>query len=245
MRRLGVSALAAVAGGYAGLLWLGRTYGATRAERRSSLPGDGLCADPQIVTTHAVSIDAPPERVWPWLVQMGWGRGQWYTARWVDRLLFPHNGPSADVLVPELQRLAVGDRILDGPPEADCAFLVDDLEPRRHLVLHSTDHLPPGWADRFGAGIDWTWAFVLDPVDGGRTRFLFRTRVRLRPWWVTAFYWTAIVPADFIMSRQMLRGVKVRAERTSAADLVRLASRPPVPEVAELRPGTASAAGRG
>ena len=58
--------------------------------------------------------------------------------------------------------LAVGDRILDGPPEAHCAFLVEQLEPRRHLVLHSTEHLPPGWADRYGAGIDWTWAFVLD-----------------------------------------------------------------------------------
>src|SRR5829696_8141190 len=106
MRRTPV--LAAVVGGYAGLQWLGRTYGATRAERRRSLPGDGLCADPQIVTTHAVTIDAPPEHVWPWLVQMGWGRGQWYTARWVDRLLFPDNGPSADVLVPEWQHLAVG-----------------------------------------------------------------------------------------------------------------------------------------
>jgi hypothetical protein len=236
--------VAAVAGGYASLQWLGRTYGATRAERRRSLPGDGRCAEPHIVTTHAITIDAPPEHVWPWLVQMGWGRGQWYTARWVDRLLFPNNGPSAEILVPELQRLAVGDRVLDGPPEANCAFVVDDLEPPRHLVLHSTEHLPPGWADRFGAGIDWTWAFVLGPVDGGRTRFVFRTRVRLRPWWVTAFYWTVIVPADFVMSRQMLRGVKERAERTSTADLVRLASTPSVPEAADLRPGATSDAGR-
>ena len=245
MTRLTASAIAAVAGGYVGLQWLGRTYGATRAERRRSLPGDGLCADPHIATTNAVTIDASPEHVWPWLVQMGWGRGQWYTARWVDRLLFPNNGPSADTLVPELQRLAVGDRVLDGPPEADCAFVVHDLEPPRHLVLHSTEHLPPGWADRFGAGIDWTWAFVLHPVEGRRTRFLFRTRVRLRPWWVTAFYWIVIVPADFVMSRQMLRGVKVRAERTTAADLVRLASGPSVPEATHLGPGTASAAGRG
>jgi hypothetical protein len=236
--------VAAVAGGYASLQWLGRTYGATPAERRRSLPGDGRCAEPHIVTTHAITIDAPPEHVWPWLVQMGWGRGQWYTARWVDRLLFPNNGPSAEILVPELQRLAVGDRVLDGPPEANCAFVVDDLEPPRHLVLHSTEHLPPGWADRFGAGIDWTWAFVLGPVDGGRTRFVFRTRVRLRPWWVTAFYWTVIVPADFVMSRQMLRGVKERAERTSTADLVRLASTPSVPEAADLRPGATSDAGR-
>ena len=216
------TALVAAAVGYAALQWLGRTYGATRAERHRRLPGDDLCAAPQIVTTHAGTIDAPPEHVWPWLAQMGWGRGQWYTAQWVDRLMFPMNGPSAETLVPEWQGLAVGDRILDGPPEARCAFVVEDVDPPRHLVLHSREHLPPGWVDRFGAGIDWSWVFVLDAIGGGRTRFLFRTRVRLNPWWVAAFYWTAIVPADFVMSRQMLRGVRARAERTTPADLARL-----------------------
>jgi hypothetical protein len=217
------AALAAAIGtGYAALQWLGRTYGATRAERHRPLPGDDLCTAPHIVTMHAITIAAPPEHVWQWLAQMGWGRAQWYTARWVDRLLFAANGPSAEALVPEWQPLAAGDRILDGPPEAHCAFVVDDLDPPRYLVLHSREHLPPGWADRFGAGIDWTWAFVLDPVDAERSRFLFRTRVRLRPWWVAACYWAVGVPADFVMSRQMLRGVKSRAERTTAADLARL-----------------------
>ncbi|MGY1735756.1 hypothetical protein [Geodermatophilus sp. SYSU D00684] len=212
--------LAAGGAGYAALQWLGRTAGTHRAERHRLLPGDGLCRDPQIVTTHATTVDAPPEHVWPWLVQMGWGRGQWYTARWVDRLLFPRNGPSADRLVPAWQHLAVGDRVLDGPPEAHCAFTVAELAPPRHLVLHSREHLPPGWAERFGAGIDWSWAFVLDPLEGGRTRFLFRTRARLRPWWVAAAYRLAVVPADLVMSRQMLRGVRSRAERTTPADLV-------------------------
>jgi hypothetical protein len=224
--RTAALAAAAVAAGYTELQWLGRTYGATRAERRRPLPGDQLCADPQIGTTHAVTIDAPPERVWPWLVQMGWGRGQWYTARWVDRLLFPNNGPSAETLVPAWQQLAVGDRILDGPPEAHCAFVVDDLDRPRHLVLHSREHLPPDWADRFGASIDWTWVFVLERVEGDRTRFLFRTRVRLRPGWVAASYWALIVPADYVMSRQMLRGVKARAERITGADVAALATSP-------------------
>jgi hypothetical protein len=89
-------------------------------------------------------------------------------------------------------------------------------------VLHSTDHLPPGWDRRYGAAITWSWAFVLEPVDGERTRFVLRSRVRLSPWWVTAFYWAVIVPADFVMARQMLRGVRSRAERTSSADLARL-----------------------
>jgi hypothetical protein len=229
MRRGAIPAAAAVVvAGYAALQRLGSTYGSTPAERHRSLPGDQLCPNPQIVTTHAITIDVPPSHVWPWLVQMGWGRGQWYTARWVDRLLFPNNGASADTLIPELQELTVGDRILDGPPQAHTAFVVERLEPRRHLVLHSTEHLPPGWAERYDAVIDWSWAFVLEPVEGGRTRFLFRTRARLQPWWVLLAYRAVMVPADFVMSRQMLRGVRARAGATTAADLARLQPRGPV-----------------
>ena len=117
----------AAAVGYGLSQWLGRADGATATERTEPFPGDDLVDRAHLVTTHAVTIGAQPERVWPWLVQMGWGRGQWYTARWVDRLLFPDNGPSAERIVPELQDLHVGDRILDGPPEANCAFEVAEL----------------------------------------------------------------------------------------------------------------------
>jgi hypothetical protein len=81
-------------------------------------------------------------------------------------------------------------------------------------VLHSREHLPPGSAERFGAEIDWSWAFVLDRVAERRTRLLVRSRVRLRPGWVSAFYRAVIVPADFLMSRQMLHGIRARAEGT-------------------------------
>jgi hypothetical protein len=212
-----VTAGCAIAGLLA-LQWLGRNYGATRAERRRRLSGDELMADPMAVTTHAITIDAPPNRIWPWLVQMGWHRGAWYTAEWVDRLLFPANGPNADRILPEFQDLAVGDHIPDGPPEVQCDFIVAELEPNRHLVLHSADHLPPRWKERFGAWIDWTWAFILDDLGNGRTRFIFRSRGRAGPSWVAAVYMMAIIPADFVMSRQMLRGVKTRAERMAPAD---------------------------
>jgi hypothetical protein len=201
----------AAAAGYTVLHWSGRTAGSTGFERRRVVPGDELVAEPTFVTNHATTVAAPPERIWPWLLQMGWHRGGWYTARWVDRLLFPGNLPSADRIVPELQTLAVGDRIPDGAPETGCEFVVEALEPHRHLVLHSRTHLPPGWADRFGATIDWTWAFVLEPMGPERTRFLFRSRARLAPGWVAAVYWLGIVPADFVMARQMLRGVRERA----------------------------------
>jgi hypothetical protein len=211
MRRAIVAGAVAMAA-YGALQWLGRSYGATRAERRAWFPGDELVVPPNAETTHATTINAPPACVWPWLVQMGWGRGQWYTARWVDRLLFPANGPSAERIVPELQHLAPGDRIFDGPPQAKCSFVVAQLETDRHLVLHSTEHLPPGWAERFGAWIDFTWVFALDDLGDGRSRFLFRSRSRVGPLWVRAFYLAVMVPADFVMARQMLRGVKRRAE---------------------------------
>jgi hypothetical protein len=203
--------LGLAATGYAALQWLGRTAGATKAERRRPHPGDALVADPTFVTNHATTVDAPPERIWPWLVQMGWHRGGWYTARWVDRLLFPGNLPSADRILPELQSLQVGDRIPDGAPDTGCEFVVEALDPNRHLLLRSRTHLPPAWADRFGASIDWTWAFILDPRGTTHTRFLFRSRARLAPRSVAAVYWLTIVPADFVMAGQMLRGVRSRA----------------------------------
>jgi hypothetical protein len=198
------------------LVHLGRTYGSRAEERARTLPGDGIVARPTAVTNHAVTIDAPSDCVWPWLVQMGWGRGGWYTARWVDRLLFPANGPSAERIIPELQALAVGDFVPDGPPESECGMTVEVLEPNRALVLHSTSHLPRSWRGR--AAADWSWAFMLTPVDGGRrTRFLFRSRWSTAPWWLTAAGWLGIVPADFVMARAMLRGVRRRAELLARA----------------------------
>lgn len=201
--------------GYAGLQLLGRTYGSTPAERRGRLPGDEVVSRPHFAITHAATIDAPAEAVWPWLVQVGWHRAGWYTPRWVDRLLFPANAPSANEIRPDWQGLAVGDFVPDGPPETECGFTVLHLEPNRHLVLHSTSHLPISWRRQGRAAVDWTWAFVLEPAGEGTTRFTFRWRALTRPWWLRVLAWVMIVPADAVMSRGMLRGVASRAERTA------------------------------
>jgi hypothetical protein len=143
---------------------------------------------------------------------MGRGRGAWFTARWVDRLLFPANGPSPDSIVPELQDIAVGTFIPDGPPETETGLFVVELEPGRALVLRSNSHLLMSWRGR--ATLDWTWTFVLTPVDGGRrTRYHFRSRWVTVPWWWTLSGFIEIVPAGFVMSLDHLRGVKKRAER--------------------------------
>ena len=218
--RLGLAAAAVVATAEAGLVHLGRTYGSSEDERRKRLPGDELVAGPTVQTDHAITISAPPAAVWPWLLQMGWGRGAWYTARWVDRLLFPANGPSADQIVPELQDITIGTFIPDGPPETKTGLHVVELQPERALVLRSNSHLPMSWRER--ATLDWTWAFVLTPVDGGqRTRYHFRSRWVTTPWWFTLGGWLGVVPADFLMSRDHLRGVKTRAERLALAQPVR------------------------
>jgi hypothetical protein len=96
--------------------------------------------------------------------------------------LFPANEPSADRIVPEMQNLCVGDWVPDGPPETGCGFRVELREPKQHLVLHSTEHLPPQFSERFGAWMDWTSAFTLRELGPGRTRFVFRSRVCLGPW---------------------------------------------------------------
>jgi hypothetical protein len=193
------------------LIRLGKTYGSTPDERKLRLAGDDIVPNPQVVTNHAITINAAPDDVWPWLAQMGWHRAGWYTAGWVDKLLFPLNWPSANRIIPALQDIRVGDFIPDGAPETKCGLIVRQLEPGRVMALHSTSHLPLSWRDK--ASLDWSWAFVLIPLDQGRrTRFLFRSRWVTAPWWFTLAGWLGIVPADFLMSHDMLEGVKLRAE---------------------------------
>ncbi len=203
--------------GYAGLQVLGRRAGSTAAERRARLPGDDLVPRPTMVTNHGVSIGAPPDAVWPWLTQMGWHLGGYYTPHWVDRLLFPRNRPSLDRLDPALVRdLAVGDTIPDGPP-GTAWYVVAEVDAPYTLVLHSTTHVPAAWRERFGAGIDWTWTFRLTPRPGPGTRLHLRVRGRTTPWWLTVGYHAVLVPADFVMATGMLHGIRGRVESAATS----------------------------
>ena len=214
-RLLARRATLTLGGAYALVQWRARTAGATTSERRSLMAGDDIVRDATMTTTHAATMAVPPQSIWPWLIQMGWHQGGWYTARWVDQLLFPDNWPSADHLIPELQSRTVGDVIPDGPPASGCSFTIERCDPGRALVLHSTTHLPLTWRERWGAHLDWTWAFERRPVGDDRTRFVFRVRGRAAPWWVTVTYQLVIVPADLVMARQMIRGIRSRAATTS------------------------------
>jgi hypothetical protein len=225
MARTGWYVLGSALIGYAALHVLGRRAGSTAEERRQRMPGDELVPQPHIRTNHAITIEVRPADVWPWLMQMGWHLGGYYTPEWVDRMLFGQNWPSLDHLDPALLRtLKVGNTIPDGPP-GTAEFVVVEVYAPHALVLRSTTHVPPAWRKSFGAKIDWTWSFRLTELPGGRTRLQLRVRGRTAPRWLTATYLASIIPADYVMADGMLRGIKRRAE---SGALLRSSGRSPL-----------------
>jgi uncharacterized protein YndB with AHSA1/START domain len=141
---------------------------ATAVEKHRSLPADGMVSDPIFTSTHAITIDAPPEEVWPWIAQMGSGRAGWYSWDVVD------NGgrASSRSIVPALQTVVLGD-VMPAVPGAKDAFVVAAVEPPRDLVLT----VPDGHGGNAVA-----WEHFLQPLDGGRTRLIVRGRAS--PHWL-------------------------------------------------------------
>lgn len=221
-----IGALAATAGAVLWLERLGRRWGASDDEVRAALPGDEVVPHPMLETTHAVTIHAPAATVWPWLVQMGYGRAGWYTNSWwyklIDRYVFRVDMARADRILPHLQHLAVGDVIPDGPP-GTAYFTVIGLEPERVLALYSTTHgtvwLPPALRDnpRLGIHAELSWTFVLRAAgaDPQQTRLILRSRVSGGPALYRALGRALMPPADFLVARLMLRTIKRNAERTA------------------------------
>jgi hypothetical protein len=188
---------------------LGRRSGATDGEIVAPLPGDAIVARPRWISTRAITIDAAPDEVWPWIVQMGYPahRAGWYTPHWLDRMQWGIRERSSDVVVPELQDLSPGDRVPDSR-DWSAYFTVAALAPARALVLHSTRHvMPPMRSNEF------SWAFVLRPAGPGRTRLLIRARGRMEPWWARLLLGPLIGVGDFVNASVMLRGIRARAER--------------------------------
>jgi hypothetical protein len=201
----------------------GRRWGATDEELTTPMPGDELVRDPKTRTMHAITIDAPPDAVWPWLVQMGYHRAGWYTYPWVDRYVWHIENPSADEVIEDLQTLAVGDVVPDGEP-GTASYVVSEIDPPHTLVLRSTSHVPEPL--RGTMWIDWTWAFSLTSDADGRTRLRVAVRATYGPWWARPLMEGLVVPSDFVMARSMLGGIRRRAEgRPSRMDRVDAARR--------------------
>jgi hypothetical protein len=190
-----------------------RNYGATRAERGATLPGDELVPGPTSASTMAVTIDAPPSEVWPWLVQMGCDRAGFYS--W-DRL---DNGgrPSATEIHPEWQDVEAGARV-QCTPDGRYWFDVERLQPERALVLRSSIDVrtrrpfdPGGKRPRFF--VDGIWAFVLDELPDRKTRLVVRSFGSARPRLLFgAANLLFMDPAHVVMQVRQLRNLKRRAE---------------------------------
>ena len=179
------------------------TWGARPAEISMKLPGDELLADAGLVSTRAVTIDAPPAAIWPWLVQMGSGRGGAYTYDWIENLLGLHMHSARQVL-PQFQNLQVGDELPLGPSRP--TMRVEVCDPERTLAIRIEDG-------------NWVWIFALVAEDG-QTRLISRNRIATPgaalP--VRLFNLLVMEPGSLIMERKMLLGIKQRAERPQTAD---------------------------
>ncbi|MEU4541515.1 hypothetical protein AB0G15_42475 [Streptosporangium sp. NPDC023825] len=173
------------------------TWGATHDEAGSALPGDELLPGPCLVATRAVTVDAPPGAIWPWLVQMGSGRGGAYTYDWIENL-FGLNMHSADEILPRFQGLKAGDVLPLGATGPRMRAQV--VEAEQALVFRSEDG-------------NWVWAFILRP-EGEMTRLISRNRIAAPDAGPLGRLATLLMePGSLIMERKMLLGVKERAER--------------------------------
>ncbi len=213
---------AAAAGGY--LLYLRPRFlrwGATAEEVQQALPGDEFVAHPRYVSTRAVTIKAPADDVWPWLVQMGQGRGGLYSYAWLETIA-GCDVRNAERILLEFQRLKVGDTVRLTPEgRYNLALTVALLEPARALVLRTPAPAAGDRSKSMEAGYpDATWAFILEPLDERTTRLIVRWRSDYKPAPMGSFFnQYGLEPVHFLMERKMLLGIKGRAEWTSRHEL--------------------------
>ena len=176
-------------------------WGATDAEVVSAMPGDEIVPEPSFIATRAITIAAPPEDVWPWIVQIGTWRAGFYSYDLFDNAA----RPSADRILPQFQATRVGDWVpMSSTVNETTAFKVKAFEPNQWLL----------WAKPHS-----TWSWTLTPVDGGRTRLV--TRLKENYDWRSSpglALLTLILfeLGDFPMMRKLLVGIRWRAERLAA-----------------------------
>jgi len=180
-------------------------WGATAGERSALLPGDDLLPSADLVATRVITVGAPPQEVWPWVAQMGQGRGGLYSYDALENLV-GCDMHSADEIVAAWQDIQVGDEFRLHP---DVALVVAAVEPERALVVQGG--VPMGDSP---APYDFTWAFVLRAAPGGTTRVVARERYHYRTPWAPLIVEPVSV-ASFVMTERMLRGIRDRAERAA------------------------------
>jgi len=179
-------------------------WGATDEEVRGPMPGDDIVPRASFNATRAITIEAPSERVWPWIVQMGYRRAGWYTYDLLDNAGYE----SADHIIDEFQHPKIGDWIpMAGKVNETTAFKIKALETNQWLLWEK-----PGS----------TWAWKLIPLADGSTRLIIRLKATYA-WESPAMALMTLILmefGDFPMMRRALKGIKLRAERMSVAAAV-------------------------
>lgn len=186
-------------------------WGATDAEVSVDLPSDALVPEPSAQNTRAITIEAPPHEVWPWLAQIGADRGGFYSYDFLENL-FGLRIHSADHIVAEWQDVKVGD-VVHATRSRTGGWYVVDVQPGQMLALQTADLVrgrpalrtdPHGW--------EFLWTFVLIDRGDGSTRLLVRERVAVASP-LMRLLMTPVGPVSFLMTRRMMLGIKERSER--------------------------------
>jgi proline iminopeptidase len=194
-------------------------WGATGEEVAGPYPGAELVPEGKRSGTMGVTIAASPEQVWPWLVQMGWDRGGWYSWDQLDNA----GRPSATEIHPEWQDVAVGDQLSFWAPGRRLdSYRIGVLEPNRFLGLYGYTDLRGRWLDRNeprpAAYMEAIWGFLLDELPCGHTRLVVSGYQTFRPRWMERFAadWL-VLPVSWIMQARMLAVLKRNIERATHA----------------------------
>ena len=175
--------------------WMDR-WGATDEEIAAVFPGDELVPEPASFINRAVTINAAPEDIYPWLLQLDANKAGWYSYTWMEALL-NCKMVNADRIHPEWQNLEVGDKVEMCPSGVPPAYIVAQIHPDQAIVM---GHQENGeWVDLY--------QFVIMPQEDGTSRLILRTRTMM-----VGGIWTFIHPGAFIMERGLLLGIKERAE---------------------------------
>lgn len=187
-----------------------RGWGATDEELSRTLLGDEFVATPRLSFTRAITIRAPIEQVWPWIAQIGEGRGGLYTYAFLETIFGGHSR-KAERIVPEYQRIQAGDNLAlypDGP-----RYRVACVQPPSTLVLRTVNAATGQWARSVARdGVLGTYVFLLERHPDKMTRLIVRSRMDYTPTRLYMTLWGLLEPIDFLMGRKTLRTIKTRAE---------------------------------
>ena len=215
----GATGIAAVATALATAPELGAVqdgWGATWAERRATMPGDEFVPNPKMMSTRAITINAAPDRVWPWLAQIGMGRAGFYSYDALENLVGCRIRSSRQI-VPELQQLRVGD--LDPAGSRPGALLpgrADRAAPAARPCRSGPRDRQAGHG-RKSEDLAVSWQWLIEPLDHGRrSRLIVRQRYDYPR--RQGLLWHLVNPVDFAMERRMLKGIKARAEASALTE---------------------------